>query len=56
MGAWEILIIVVAGLAVTSVLGISLYKRLKGKSSSGCGGCCSDCPYVCSKKEEKDIL
>ncbi|MBR2984205.1 MAG: hypothetical protein IKC60_01715 [Clostridia bacterium] len=53
MGTWEILIIVFASLLVLSVSLTTLIKKVRGKKTSGCGGCCSSCPYACGKKEEK---
>ncbi|MGN0817635.1 MAG: FeoB-associated Cys-rich membrane protein [Candidatus Coproplasma sp.] len=53
MGATEIVIAVLCALAVVSVIGTIIYKKVKGKSS-GCGCGCANCPHACSGKSQTE--
>jgi hypothetical protein len=54
---FDVLIIVVVGVAFAGVVGYGIYKKVTGKSSGcdcGCeGGCCSRCTHAPKKNAKK---
>ncbi len=51
MSWWEILLIIAAALFVAAVIGVSLYRKSKGKTSCGCD--CANCAGCSACKNRK---
>ena len=52
MGVGDIILISICAAIVLSVLGVYIYKKIKGKPTCDCGGDCAHCMYC--KYEKKD--
>lgn len=52
MGPFDIIVISIVGAAVIAVIGVAIYKKVKGKSGGCCGCDCCCCSSKCDKNKK----